>query len=40
MMDEDSPSRLDPQCLEVLKQNNFKAVQEGADKAQAAVVGR
>lgn len=38
MMSEDTPNRLDPQCLEVLKENNFKDVQEGA--AQAAAVGR
>ncbi len=38
MMSEDAPNRLDPQCLEVLKENNFKDVQEGA--AQAAAVGR
>ncbi len=38
MMGEDAPNRLDPQCLEVLKQNNFKDVQIGA--AQGAAAGR
>jgi putative nucleotidyltransferase with HDIG domain len=36
LMDKDAPSRLDPACLEVLKQNSFKDVQQAAAKAQAA----
>jgi putative nucleotidyltransferase with HDIG domain len=39
MMDKDAPSRLDPQCLDVLKQNNVKDVQQDAAKAKAASAG-
>ena len=38
LMEEDAPNRLDPQCLDVLKHNNFK--EEGADRARAATVGQ
>lgn len=40
LMEEDAPNRLDPQCLDVLKQNNFKDVPEGVAKAQAAMAGQ
>ena len=36
LMDKDAPSRLDPSCLEVLKQNSFKDVHQAAAKAQTA----
>jgi putative nucleotidyltransferase with HDIG domain len=35
MMDKDAPNRLDPQCLDVLKQNSARDAQQDAAKAKA-----
>ena len=40
LMEEDAPNRLDPQCLDALKQNNSRQAQQPTAKAQAASVGR
>jgi HD-GYP domain-containing protein (c-di-GMP phosphodiesterase class II) len=36
LMEKDAPSRLDPQCLDVLKQNSARDAQQEAAKAKAA----
>jgi putative nucleotidyltransferase with HDIG domain len=40
LMDKDAPSRLDLQCLDVLKQNNVKEVPQDVAKVQPAAAGR